>query len=224
MTTGLQAIGHHYGPFTQKLLIPRQSLVVSAESRIVLTPKQTPESVLKLETFSHIWLLFRFQNAPASSSGTVRPPRLRGGSVGVFASRAPYRPNSIGLSLVRLLSVDFPTIHITGADLLDGTEIVDIKPYLATDRAEDPSFGWVDQNPEKQLPVEFSTQSSKALTTHAADRQVILESLAQDPRSAWDRAKVNDSKLWKTRYGRWDVHWRRCRDRIMVDEVIPVEH
>lgn len=134
----IEPIAHIRSDFSQKFGIPRQSTLVEAlEARIVFTPSyRRPEALREIEGFSHLWLIWQFSRTPATEfRPTVRPPRLGGNRrVGVFASRAPYRPNGLGLSCVRLLRVEDtaegPVLAVTGADLLDGTPIFDIKPYI----------------------------------------------------------------------------------------------
>ena len=131
-------VAHIRSDFSQKFGIPRQSgLVQALEARIVFEPAyRRPEALREIEGFSHLWLIWQFSEAlTAEFRPTVRPPRLGGNRrVGVFASRAPYRPNGLGLSCVRLLRVEDtaegPVLVVAGADLLDGTPIFDIKPYV----------------------------------------------------------------------------------------------
>jgi len=131
-------VAHIRSDFTQKFGIPRQSGLVDAlEARVVFTPAfRRPEALREIEGFSHLWLIWQFSQAlTAEFRPTVRPPRLGGNRrVGVFASRSPYRPNGLGLSCVRLLRTEETaegiTLVVAGADLLDGTPIFDIKPYL----------------------------------------------------------------------------------------------
>ena len=135
----LKVIAHIHTAFPTKFGIPRQSgLVEELRGEIVFTPEyRNPDALRGLEDFSHIWLVWQFSGAVRDSwSPTVRPPRL-GGNVrmGVFATRSPFRPNPIGLSCVRLEDITFsdargPVLHVAGADLMDGTPIYDIKPYI----------------------------------------------------------------------------------------------
>ena len=138
-TITLNIIAHIRTDFDSKFGIPRQSgLVDSLEARVVFEPAyRSPEAVRGLEGFSHLWLIWQFsQCAGQGWSPTVRPPKLGGNArVGVFASRSPFRPNPIGLSSVRLERVETdpvlgPVLHVCGADLMDGTPILDLKPYL----------------------------------------------------------------------------------------------
>ena len=189
-TYEIKPVAHIYTPFRQKFGIPRQSGRVNAQGRIVFTPElRSPDALRGIEGFSHIWLIFDFSQAHRDEwSSTVRPPRLGGNArMGVFATRSPYRPNSLGLSLVRLVEVrrtkeEGDVLIVEGVDLLDGTPIYDIKPYLATDVKADARFGFsqecdlhrLDVNDEKLLAV--SDESVRAQ---------IRECIAQDPRPAY---------------------------------------
>ena len=135
----LKVIAHIHTAFPTKFGIPRQSgLVEELRGEIVFTPEyRNPDALRGLEDFSHIWLVWQFSGAVRESwSPTVRPPRLGGNErVGVFATRSPFRPNPLGLSCVQLLRTelhtkDGPVLYVVGADLVDGTPIYDIKPYL----------------------------------------------------------------------------------------------
>ena len=137
----IKPIAHISTPFKEKFGIPRQSGRVNAVGRIVFTPDfRNPDAIRGIDGFSYIWLIFDFSKAHRDEwSATVRPPRLGGNvKMGVFATRSPFRPNSLGLSLVKLVSVEHTqsegdVLVVEGVDLLDGTPIYDIKPYLATD-------------------------------------------------------------------------------------------
>ena len=152
--------------YTEKFGIPRQSgLVEGLPAQIVFEPEyRIPEAVRGLEGFSHIWLLWQFSESVRKDwSPTVRPPRLGGNKrMGVFATRSPFRPNPIGLSSVRLDRVELtpqlgPVLHVSGADLLDGTPIYDIKPYLPfTDSHPDASAGFSEAVREDRLSVEIA--------------------------------------------------------------------
>ena len=142
----LTPIAHIHSDFSQKFGIPRQSGLVEQLTACIVfeEPFRNHDALRSIEGFSHLWLIWQFSEALINEfRPTVRPPRLGGNRrVGVFASRAPYRPNGLGLSCVRLLAVEEspegPVLHVAGADLLDGTPIFDIKPYLPfTDRVED---------------------------------------------------------------------------------------
>ena len=133
----MKIIAKIHTPFREKFGIPRQSGLADVPGEIVFEPKyRNPDALRGLEGFSHLWLIFQFSESVREEfSPTVRPPRLGGNRrMGVFATRSPFRPNAIGLSCVRLEAIEQtekgPIIHVRGADLLDGTPILDIKPYL----------------------------------------------------------------------------------------------
>ena len=161
----MKIIAHIRSDFPTKFGIPRQSgLVEDLTAQIVFTPEyRVPEAVRGLEDFSHIWLIWQFSKAVREDwSPTVRPPRLGGNTrMGVFATRSPFRPNAIGLSCVKLLSVEpstpeGPVLTVAGADLMDGTPIFDIKPYISyADCQPDATGGFTDTAKDFLLDVEF---------------------------------------------------------------------
>ena len=179
--------------FKEKFGIPRQSgLVDGLTARIVFEPEyRVPEAVRGLEGFSHLWLIWQFSEAVRDGwSPTVRPPRLGGNRrMGVFATRSPYRPNPIGLSSVRLISVEIdekvgPVLNISGADLLDGTPIYDVKPYLPfTDSHPDATGGFADPVREYALEVSVSEELMEAVPEQKRESLVAL--LSQDPRPSY---------------------------------------
>ena len=157
----LKPVAHIETDFPTKFGVPRQSgLVKGLKGRIVFEPDyRNPEALRGLEGFSHIWLLWDFSEARASNSkfkATVRPPRLGGNRrIGVWATRSPFRPNNIGLSSVRILSIDLhtpegPVITVEGADLMDGTPIFDIKPYLPFTDCHPEATGSLTPNPSPE--------------------------------------------------------------------------
>lgn len=186
----LRVIGHISTDFPTKFGIPRQSgLVGDLHAEIVFTePYRRAEAVRGLEGFSHVWLLWLFSEVPAGDfSPTVRPPRL-GGNVrmGVFATRSPYRPNPIGLSAVRLDSIEMtsdrgPVLHVSGADLMDGTPILDVKPYLPhADCRPEATGGFADAVRENTLSVDCPEALLEKLPPAA--RAALPAILAEDPR------------------------------------------
>lgn len=174
----------------EKFGVPRQSgLVPQLRGRVIFEPEyRNPDAVRGLEDFSHIWLIWQFSRAVREGwSPTVRPPRLGGNRrMGVFATRSPFRPNALGLSSVRLDRVELdpalgPVLHVSGADLMDGTPIFDIKPYLPyTDSHPQAAGGFTDGLAHAPLTVECSP----ALLEHipADSREGLLGVLAGDPR------------------------------------------
>ncbi len=192
----MKIIAHIESDFTEKFGIPRQSgLVDSLVSRIVFEKKyRVPEAFRGLENFSHIWIIWQFSEAVREDwSPTVRPPRLGGNKrMGVFATRSPFRPNSIGLSSVKLLKIDFdcpeaPVLYVSGADLLNGTPIFDIKPYLPyTDSHPEASGGFALQQKEGVLDVDFPPELLEKVRPEL--RNGLIEVLAQDPRPQYQNS------------------------------------
>lgn len=174
--------------FPTKFGIPRQSGLTELEAVIVFEPEyRRPEALRGIEAFSHLWLIWEFSEAKRDGwSPTVRPPRLGGNTrVGVFATRSPFRPNPIGLSSVRLLGIektsDGDVLRVSGADLMDGTPILDIKPYLAfTDSHPDASGGFADERRGDHLEVIFPERLLEAVPTKKRDSLISL--LSEDPR------------------------------------------
>ena len=188
----MEIIARIKSDFPTKFAIPRQSgLLRDLESRIVFEGKyKNPDYIRGIEDFSHLWLIWCFsENADKGSSPTVRPPRLGGNQrVGVFATRSPFRPNPIGLSSVKLLRVeqssDGPVLVVGGADLMDGTPIYDIKPYIPfSDSHSDAVGGFADEHYSDALDVTFP-QSLLNLFPESK-REAILEILRQDPRPSY---------------------------------------
>ena len=179
--------------FSTKFGVPRQSgLVEELRARIVFEPEfRNADAVRGLEEFSHIWLIWQFSKAVREDwSPTVRPPRLGGNKrIGVFATRAPFRPNALGLSSVRLERVEIhpelgPVLHVAGADLMDGTPIYDIKPYIAyADAHSDAVGGFVDAVERQELSVECPEELLDRVPEEK--RGALLGVLAQDPRPSY---------------------------------------
>lgn len=195
MEAVIQAIAHMKSDFPTKFGIPRQSgLVVALRSTIVFEPEfRNPDALRGIEDFSHLWLIWQFSQAVRQDwSPTVRPPRL-GGNVrmGVFSTRSPFRPNSLGLSCVRLLEVEetreFGTVlHVGGADLMDGTPIFDIKPYIPYgDAHPEAAGGFTDHAGDYLLKVDFPND---LLNRVPSDKhQALLGVLSHDPRPSYQR-------------------------------------
>lgn len=189
----LQVIAHIHSDFSTKFGIPRQSGLVDAlQAAVVFEPEyRKPEAVRGLEEFSHIWLIWQFSQAVREGwSPTVRPPRLGGNArVGVFATRSPFRPNALGLSAVRLEAVELsgklgPVLHVAGADLMDGTPIYDIKPYLPyADAWPEAIGGFTDRTERHLLTVDCPAALLEQIP--AEKREALLAVLAQDPRPSY---------------------------------------
>ncbi len=195
MTYSMKVIAHVVSPFRSKFGIPRQSGLSELPAKIVFEPEyRVPEAVRGLESFSHIWVLWGFSGTVREDwSPTVRPPKLGGNKrMGVFATRSPFRPNPIGLSSVKLEKIDLecceaPTLYISGADIMDGTPVFDIKPYLAyTDSHGDASSGFALQEAIGPLKVEFSNGTAEKIPDGL--RCGLSEVLSQDPRPAYQNS------------------------------------
>ena len=192
-TVPMKIIARIHSDFPSKFGIPRQSgLVEALKARVVFEPDfRSPEAVRGLEGFSHIWLIWQFSQAVREDwSPTVRPPRLGGNQrVGVFATRSPFRPNPIGLSCVKLETVDYtapggPVLLVRGADLLDGTPIFDVKPYVPlADCRPQAVGGFSDQHREDGLSVDFPPALLEQVPEEK--RGALLGVLAQDPRPSY---------------------------------------
>jgi tRNA-Thr(GGU) m(6)t(6)A37 methyltransferase TsaA len=205
----MKHIGHIENIFTEKFGIPRQSGLVGVMSRIVLAEEYRDPSVYKgLEDYSHVWLLWEFsENKKVSFSPTVRPPRLGGNTrMGVFATRSPYRPNNIGLSCVKIEKIelqtpDGPVLWVSGADLMNGTPILDIKPYLPhSDSIPDAKGGFSTQVEWETLEVEIP-ENLKALIP-AEHQETIINLLSQDPRPAYQH---DPERIYHLDYAEWKI-------------------
>lgn len=196
MEYSVTPVGIIHSPYQEKFGIPRQpALAPSAPVTLeLLPPYNQPDCVRGLEDFSHVWLTFVFHDTLARGwQPLVRPPRLGGNSkVGVFASRATHRPNGLGLSLVELKGIDTRhgvTLQLAGADLLDGTPVLDIKPYIPFVEAKPDARGGFVDGPPPQLAVHWSETARAQLQAWpqapAWLAQLIAEVLAQDPRPAY---------------------------------------
>ena len=189
----MKPIAHIKTDFASKFGLPRQSgLIPEIEGKIIFEKKyRNPEAFRGLEEFSHIWLLWQFSEAVRKDwSPTVRPPLLGGNKrMGVFATRSPFRPNEIGLSSVRLVGCDLdtpdgPVLYVAGADLMDGTPILDIKPYLPyTDSHPDATGGFAPEKPQPKLSVIISDELVKKVPD--GKLEALKAVLAQDPRPAY---------------------------------------
>ena len=205
----------------EKFGVPRQSgLVPQLRGRVIFEPEyRNPDAVRGLEDFSHIWLIWQFSRAVREGwSPTVRPPRLGGNRrMGVFATRSPFRPNALGLSSVRLDRVELdpalgPVLHVSGADLMDGTPIFDIKPYLPyTDSHPQAAGGFTDGLAHAPLTVECSP----ALLEHipAVRREGLLGVLAGDPRP---RYQEDPQRVYGLSFAGRNVKFTVDGDRLTV--------
>ena len=191
----MDVIAVMHSDFPTKFGIPRQSgLAEALQSTIVFEPAyRNPEALRGIEGFSHLWILWQFSQAVRQDwSPTVRPPRLGGNTrMGVFATRSPFRPNAIGLSCVRLLSVEHTqdmgtVLHIGGADLMDGTPILDIKPYIPYCDAHPEAMGGFTQDAgDFILEVDFPENLKQRLP--AEKQEAICQVLSHDPRPSYQK-------------------------------------
>jgi len=219
--------------FREKFGIPRQpGLVPAARATLeLLPPYNQPAAVRGLEGFSHLWLVFVFHGVPAGRwQATVRPPRLGGNQrLGVFATRSPFRPNPIGLSAVKLDHIAVRqgqvVLHLAGVDLLDGTPVLDIKPYLPyADRILEATGGFAAQAPEAELTVDFSPAASGfcAAWSQGDLRDLITQILRQDPRPAYERANPAPQRHGMKLYD-LDVRWETRDGVAQVTEIVEQE-
>ncbi len=220
----IKPIAHIRTDFCEKFGIPRQSgRVPSLEGTIVFEPEfRNPEALRGIEEFSHVWLIFDFSQAHRETwSPTVRPPRLGGNKrIGVFASRSPFRPNPIGLSCVRLLGLEHTThdgivLHVAGADLLDCTPILDIKPYLPyADSQPDAVGSYADVFQDYHLQVEFPPALLERIPTEK--QQSLIDCLADDPRPSY---QDDAERVYSMRFANFDVHFKVQDRTVFVVEV-----
>lgn len=218
----IEPIAYFRSPLTSKFGLPRQGGVASELRGSIefVAQYRHPEAVRGLESFSHLWLIWEFSaNAHEAQGLTVRPPRLGGNErVGVFASRSPFRPNRLGLSAVEIESIDarVPIIYTKGADLMDGTPIYDIKPYVAfADSHPEARSGFVDTTAWTPLQVEIPETAAQHFdeATLLGLRQV----LAQDPRP---RFHDDEERIYGMPFAGHDVRFRVVDGVVVVVEVV----
>lgn len=222
----MKIIATMHSAFPTKFGIPRQSgLVESLRSTIVFEPPyRNPDALRGMEGFSHLWLIWSFSQAVREDwSPTVRPPRLGGNTrMGVFATRSPFRPNAIGLSSVKLEGVEQhpdlgPVLHVSGADLLDGTPIFDIKPYLPyTDAHPEATGGFTAGYQGYHLEVDFPPALLEQVPP--ADREALTGVLAQDPRPSY---QDDPDRVYGMAFGRLDVKFRVAEGVLTVVSLDP---
>ncbi|MBS6398177.1 MAG: tRNA (N6-threonylcarbamoyladenosine(37)-N6)-methyltransferase TrmO [Clostridiales bacterium] len=225
----MKIIARIHTDFPEKFGIPRQSgLVQELKGKVVFEPEfRNPEIVRGLEEFSHIWLLWQFSESKKENwSATVKPPRLGGKKrMGVFATRSPYRPNDIGLSCVRLERVELeegagPVLYVTGADMLDGTPIYDIKPYIPlSDCHPEALEGYTEETKKHELTVVFPDELLKRYPREK--QETIQKVLAQDPRPAY----VQDpERIYGLGFAGFDVKFRVEGQVLTVCDVVKPEN
>ena len=223
----MKIIAHIETEFGTKFGVPRQSgLIDELRGRIVFEPEyRVPEALRGIEGFSHIWLLWNFSEAQRDTwSPTVRPPRLGGNTrMGVFATRSPFRPNAIGLSSVRLVGVDYdcadaPVLIVAGADLMNGTPIYDIKPYLPyTDCHPDATGGFTDSHPQEREMLDVVIPDALAAHLGADTLAALRSTLACDPRP---RYQEDSSRIYGMEFAHHEVKFSVSGNTLTVTDII----
>ncbi len=221
----MQIIARIHSEFPGKFGVPRQAgLVEGLEGLVVFEPEfRRPEALRGLEEFSHIWLLWQFSRSVGHPwSPTVRPPRLGGNArLGVFATRSPFRPNPIGLSAVRLEEIRQdeklgPVLLVRGADLMDGTPIYDIKPYIPySDCRPEAAGGFTETVERRTLQVQAAPELLEAMPPR--QQAALLAVLAQDPRPSYQQ---DGERVYGMDFARWNVRFS-VRDGVL--QVLEVE-
>ena len=220
----MKIIARIYTEFDEKFGIPRQSgIVKETVGRIVFEPEyRSTEALRGIEGYSHLWLIWQFSEAVRDGwSPTVRPPRLGGNKrMGVFATRSPYRPNPIGLSSVRLIEVkhtenEGDVLVVGGADLLSGTPIYDVKPYLAyTDSHPDAVGGFADEVMDYKIDVVFEDKAARRLSD--AERKKLAALLEQDPRPSY---KAEDEREYGMKFSGKEVTFKYENGKLLVTNI-----
>ena len=220
----IQVIARMHSDFATKFGIPRQSgLVEELKSTIVFEPEfRNPDALRGIEDFSHLWIIWQFSEAVRTEwSPTVRPPRLGGNTrMGVFATRSPFRPNNLGLSSVKLLGVEHTeqygtVLHVGGADLMDGTPIFDIKPYIPYgDCHPEATGGFTDRAGEFLLQVEFPEDLLKVLPVEKQEAAMAV--LSHDPRPSYQR---KPDRIYGLTFAGFDIRFQVKDDVLTVVEV-----
>jgi len=220
----IRVIARMKSDFSTKFGIPRQSgLVDSLRSTIIFEPEfRNPDALRGIEGYSHLWLIWQFSEAVQKDwSPTVRPPRLGGNTrMGVFATRSPFRPNNLGLSSVRLLGVEQTeeygmVLHVAGADLMDGTPIFDIKPYIPySDCHADAVGGFTDTAGDFLLEVDFPAHLLEMLTQDK--RQAAMDVLSHDPRPSYQK---DTDRIYGLSFAGFDIRFTVSGHRLTVLEV-----
>lgn len=212
----MKKIARIHSPYKEKFCIPRQPGLTSIESTIeLLSPFNRTEALMGLEAFSHLWVIFEFHEVKPTdeSSLTVRPPRLGGNTKqGVFATRSPFRPNNIGLSLVKIERIEGTKIVVSGGDFLDQTPVYDLKPYLKEIESKPEAVsGWTDEMEVKRLSVVFKCECDSEL------KNKIVDILSLDPRPRFheDGYKTYGSRLFDI-----DVHWEVLDNTVFVTKIL----
>jgi len=223
----IQIIAKMHSDFPTKFGIPRQSgLVEDLRSTIVFEPEfRNPDALRGLEDFSHLWIIWQFSEAVRQEwSPTVRPPRLGGNTrMGVFATRSPFRPNNLGLSCVKILGIEQTeklgtVIHVAGADLMDGTPIFDIKPYIPySDSHIDATGGFTDTADDFLLDVDFPTHLLEQLPQ--GKQTAAIGVLSHDPRPSYQR---KPGRVYGLSFAGFDIRFTVEEKTLRVIDVIAI--
>lgn len=223
-TVNLQVIAHMRSDFATKFGIPRQSgLVEALRSTIVFEPEfRNPDALRGIEDYSHLWIIWQFSESVRQEwSPTVRPPRLGGNTrMGVFATRSPFRPNAIGMSCVKLIGLEQTAdngtvIHVSGADLMNGTPIFDIKPYIPySDCHADATGGFTDYAKDFLLNVHFPENLLACIPSDK--REALLGVLSHDPRPSYQHA---EDRIYGLTFAGFDVRFSVKETTLFVKEV-----
>lgn len=223
----MKHIAHISSDFPTKFGIPRQSgLVDELRSTVIFEPEfRNADALRGIEGFSHLWLIWEFSESVGKPwSPTVRPPRLGGNArLGVFATRSPFRPNPVGLSCVRLLGVeqtkDGPVLQIAGADLMDGTPIYDIKPYIPyADCHPDALGGFTTQADDFLLTVDFPAELLQKIPENR--REALLAVLSHDPRPSY---QSDPNRIYGMEFAGFDIRFQVKEKNLCVTEVKGVQ-
>lgn len=223
----IEEIGTIHTAFTEKFGIPRQGQVVP-QTRGVITfypPYNQPAYFSGLEEFSHLWILWHFsEHKGREVKATVRPPRLGGNKrVGVFASRSPYRPNSLGMTAVKLQAIHTDengkvSLEVSGVDMLDGTPIFDIKPYIHTDIYQDASSAYADKVEWPKLDVQIQPELLNIIPNHLRDQ--LIGVLAEDPRP---KVQEPSDKTYGMHFDTYDILFEVKDDILEVTKIIKTD-
>lgn len=235
----LEPIGVLHSPYDAKFAVPRQPNLVAEGKGILqlLPPYNAPEAIRGLDQFSHLWLIFQFnQVCDPHWHATVRPPRLGGNTrLGVFATRATHRPNRLGLSKVRLEKIELikgeVKLHLGSVDLVNGTPILDIKPYIAyADSEPMAQSGFAQEKPLELLEVEFAPTALQVV--ESADNfakfgiqdpvQFIRDVIAQDPRPAYQQGKLSE-RVYGMSLAGYNIRWQISPNNPYRAEVIDIK-
>jgi tRNA-Thr(GGU) m(6)t(6)A37 methyltransferase TsaA len=228
-----EPIGYVTSCFKEKFGIPRQpGLIPEARGELqIVPPYNHPDAFRELTDYSHVWLTFVFHaNLRQQWKPTVRPPRLGGNQrVGVFASRSPFRPNPLGLSVVRLDRLELEskrvTLYLSGIDLMDGTPVLDVKPYIPyADSIIEARSGYAQTAPTEEYEIRFSPAAEQTLETLPSEeaeplRHLIRHILALDPRPGYRRG-TDEQRRYGMRLYDYDLHWEIEQNQVTVVDLV----